>query len=269
MLRELRCRLCRRPSWERFGILPAVHLILFDIDGTLIRGAGMGRRGLERAFAEVFGVRIEDHPEVQDVVFGGFTDPIILAGMARALGIEANTFRNRRDAFEDAYYRHLQVTVAETVEKQLCPAIADLVPRLARHPLLVLGLLTGNLERGARIKLDPFGLNAYFPFGGFGSDHEDRATLARHALERARARCGYHIQPEHVLVIGDTEYDIAAGRQNEFLAAGVATGFGTRESMTAAGAHAIFETLSPEHGFETWLRERWDLDGVVLEPEAR
>ena len=248
---------------------PAVHLILFDIDGTLIRGAGMGRRGLERAFAEVFGVRIEDHPEVRDVVFGGFTDPIILAAMARALGIDSETFQARWEAFEDAYYRHLQVTVAQTAEKQLCPGIADLIPRLARHPLLVLGLLTGNLERGARIKLEPFGLNAYFPFGGFGSDHEDRTTLAVHALERARTRCGYPILPEHVLVIGDTEHDISAGRRNDFLAAGVATGFGSHESMIAAGAHAIFDTLAPEHGFEDWLRKRWDLDGVVLEPEAR
>jgi len=211
-----------------------VHLILFDVDGTLIRGVGMGRRALERAFAEVFEARVEDYPDVRNVAFGGFTDPIILAGMSRALGIEPEVFQGRRDLFESAYYRHLRVTVAEAMDKQLCPGIGELLPRLAQNPRIVLGLLTGNLERGARIKLEPFGLNAYFAFGGFGSDHEDRANLAVRALERAEAHCGAPIRPEHVLVIGDTEHDVAAGRRNAFLTAGVVTGFGSRESMTAA-----------------------------------
>jgi len=245
-----------------------VHLILFDIDGTLIRGAGMGRRGLERAFAEVFELRMEDYPEVRNVAFGGFTDPKILADMARAFGIEPHRFQAHKTQFEEAYYRHLRVTVAQTADKQLCHGIEELIPRLARNPVVSLGLLTGNLERGARIKLDPFGLNSYFPFGGFGSDHEDRAALAARALEIARVRSGHPIGPEDVLVIGDTEHDIAAGLKNEFLAVGVTTGFGSRESMVAAGAHAIFETLAPEHGFETWLRDRWNLDAVLLEPEA-
>jgi phosphoglycolate phosphatase len=246
-----------------------VHLILFDVDGTLIRGAGMGRRALERAFAEVFDLRVEDYPGVRNVPFAGFTDPTILAGMAGTLGVEPETFQAHRTEFEDAYFRHLRVTVAQTSDKQLCPGVAELVPRLARHPALLLGLLTGNLERGARIKLDPFGLNSYFPFGAFGSDHEDRAALAVRALELASARCRDAISPERVLVVGDTEHDIQAGRRNEFLTAGVTTGFGSREAMEAAGAHAIFETLAPEHGFETWLRERWDLDEAVLEPETR
>jgi phosphoglycolate phosphatase len=246
-----------------------VHLILFDIDGTLIRGAGMGRRGLERAFAEVFDLRVDDYPDVRNVEFAGYTDPKILADMARAFGIETQRFQAHRTEFEEAYYRHLRVTVAQTADKQLCPGVAQLVPRLARNASILLGLLTGNLERGARIKLDPFGLNSYFGFGGFGSDHEDRAALAFRALELGRARSGQFIPPEHVLVIGDTEYDISCGRKNGFLTVGVMTGFGTRESMVAEGAHAIFETLAPEHGFETWLRERWDLDLALLEPEAR
>ncbi|HYV50378.1 MAG TPA: HAD family hydrolase [Dongiaceae bacterium] len=245
-----------------------MHLILFDIDGTLIRGAGMGRRGLERAFAEVFDLRVEDYPEVRNVAFGGFTDPKILADMARALGVEAHRFQAHRTEFEEAYYRHLRVTVAQTADKQLCHGIEELVPRLARNPALLLGLLTGNLERGARIKLDPFGLNSYFPFGGFGSDHEDRAALAVRALDIARGRSGHLIPPERVLVIGDTEHDIAAGRKNGFVAVGVTTGFGSHESMVTAGAHAVFETLAPEHGFETWLRERWDLNEAVLESET-
>jgi phosphoglycolate phosphatase-like HAD superfamily hydrolase len=71
-----------------------------------------------------------------------------------------------------------------------------------------------------------------------------------------------------VLVVGDTEYDVLAGKRNGFLAAGVVTGFGSRESMEAAGADAIFETLAPEHGFETWLADRWRLEGTVMSEET-
>jgi len=266
-LQSLQVRGNERPRANPSRYTPPVHLILFDIDGTLIRGAGMGRRALERAFGEVFDVRVDEYPEVQNVAFGGFTDPRILADMSRALGIETHRFQAHRSQFEESYFRHLRVTVAQTSDKKLCPGIGELVPRLSRNPALLLGLLTGNLERGARIKLDPFGLNSYFAFGGFGSDHEDRPTLAARAFELARARSGHDILPEHVLVIGDTEHDIACGRQNDFVTVGVTTGFGSRESMASAGAHAIFETLAPEHGFETWLRERWNLE-AVMESEA-
>ena len=247
---------------ELTGYTSPMHLILFDIDGTLIRGHGLGRRALERAFGEVFGIRIDEHPGIGNVSFAGRTDPTILEAMARVLRIPETAFRARHSEFEGAYCRHLRVTVAESTEKEPCPGVPELLSRLHRHPRLALGLLTGNIEKGARIKLDPFGLNAYFPFGGFGSDHEDRSVLAARALEIARARTGAPIHPGSVLVVGDTEHDVAAAKVNGFLAAGVVTGFGSRESMASAGADAIFEDLSPAHGFEAWLRERWDLDAV-------
>ena len=242
-----------------------MHLVLFDIDGTLIRGHGMGRKALERAFAEVFRIRVEEHPELRSVPFAGRTDPTIQAGMAAVLRIPDTVFRAKRSDFEAAYCRHLRVTVAESSDKEPCPGVLDLLPRFHRHPDVLLGLLTGNIEKGARIKLDPFGLNAYFPFGGFGSDHEDRAVLAVKAWEIGRTRAKKPIAPEHVLVVGDTEHDVTAGKQNGFLTAGVTTGFGTREALTAVGVDAVFEDLSPAHGFLVWLRERWDLDGVVME----
>jgi phosphoglycolate phosphatase-like HAD superfamily hydrolase len=95
-------------------------------------------------------------------------------------------FRARLSDFEAAYCRHLRVTVAASPDKEPCPGILELLPRLHRHPAVLLGLLTGNIEKGARLKLDPFGLNAYFPFGGFGSDHVDRAVMAARAWEIAR-----------------------------------------------------------------------------------
>jgi phosphoglycolate phosphatase-like HAD superfamily hydrolase len=246
-----------------------MHLVLFDIDGTLIRGHGLGRKALELAFAEIFGIRVEEHPELRNVPFAGQTDPTIHAGMAAVLDIPDTRFRARLSDFEVAYCRHLRVTVAASSDKEPCPGIVELLPRLHRHPVVLLGLLTGNIEKGARIKLDPFGLNAYFPFGGFGSDHEDRAVLAAKAWEIGRARAGKPIPPEHVLVVGDTEHDVMAGKRNGFLTAGVTTGFGSGEAMRRAGADAVFDDLTPAHGFEAWLRERWDLDWVaVLEGEV-
>jgi phosphoglycolate phosphatase len=238
-----------------------MHLLLFDIDGTLIRGKGMGRLAMARAFAEVFALRIGDHPEINDVPFAGSTDPVILTDMARALKLPSGLLDARRGDLEAAYYRHLRITVADSVEKTPCPGVVDLLPRLAADPGLTLALLTGNFEPGARIKLEPFDLNRYFAFGGFGGDGDGRAALAAHALARARERTGLDIPPGSVVLIGDTVEDVTAGRVNGFLTAAVATGWAPPEALRIAGANAVFADLTPAHGFERWLTERRRLAG--------
>lgn len=236
-----------------------MHLILFDIDGTLIRGRGFGRRALERAFRDLFGVNAEDNPVLKSVPFAGNSDPRIIAEMARVLGIASEALRPRLAEFETAYLAHLRVTVAESDTKEPCPGVPEMLEILHSHPRLLLGLLTGNVERGARIKLEPFGFNRYFPFGGFGSDADDRAVMAKVARERAEARAGRRFAPRDVLVIGDTASDIAAGRAHDFLTVGVATGSTSAEALRDAGATAVFEDLSAARGFEGWLMERWNL----------
>jgi phosphoglycolate phosphatase-like HAD superfamily hydrolase len=236
-----------------------MHLILFDIDGTLIRGRGFGRRALERAFRDLFGVDAEDNPVLKSVPFAGNSDPRIIAAMARALGIAPDVLRPRLGEFEAAYLEHLRITVAESDTKEPCPGVPEVLESLRADPRLMLGLLTGNVERGARIKLEPFGFNRYFPFGGFGSDDDDRAVMARHARERAEARARVRFVPRDVLVIGDTASDVGAGRANEFLTVGVATGSTTMDSLRDAGATAVFADLSAANGFENWLLERWNL----------
>jgi phosphoglycolate phosphatase len=236
-----------------------MHLILFDVDGTLIKGHGMGRIALERAFAEIHGVPAEDNPVVRTVLFAGNSDPYILADMARVLEVAADAFHARAAELEEAYVRHLRQTVAQAENLAPCPGVAELLPRLDAHPVLALGLLTGNIEAGARVKLERFGMNRYFPFGGFGGDGRDRAEMARAARERAERATGCAFAPEDVLVVGDTVYDITAGRDNGFLTAGVGTGPVSLEAMQAAGATKVFEDLTPRHGFEAWLGNRWDL----------
>jgi len=236
-----------------------MHLILFDVDGTLIKGHGMGRIALERAFAEVHGVPAEDNPAVRTVLFAGNSDPYILADMARVLEVAAAAFNERADELEAAYVRHLRRTVVQAETLAPCPGVAELLPRLAAHPLIALGLLTGNIEAGARVKLDRFDLNRFFPFGGFGGDGRDRPEMARAAVTRAEQAAGCRFAPEDVLVVGDTIYDVAAGRENGYLTAGVGTGPVSLEAMRAAGATKVFEDLTPRHGFEEWLRHRWNL----------
>jgi len=236
-----------------------MHLVLFDIDGTLVGGQGMGRLALERAFAETFGRNLEDFPRVREVHFAGSTDRVIHEEMARALEIPAADFERRREELDRSFYRHLQVTVAESEGKTPCPGVLELLPRLAADRRLVLALVTGNLEQGARIKLEPFGLNRYFAFGGFGSDATDRADLARLARERAEATTGTKIAPPDVALVGDTVSDMQAARANRYLAAGVTTGWATAEDLKRAGADAVFTDLTPAGGFEAWLAGAWNL----------
>lgn len=237
-----------------------MHLILFDIDGTLIRGRGFGRRALERAFRDLFGVDAEDNPVLKSVPFAGNSDPRIIAAMARVLGIAPDALKPRLGEFETAYLKHLRVTVAESDTKAPCSGVPEILESLHADPRFVLGLLTGNVERGARIKLEPFGFNRYFPFGGFGSDDDERSIMARHALLRAEARARVRFAPRDVLVIGDTAADVAAGRANDFLTVGVATGSTTLDGLRDAGATAVFADLSAAHGFESWLLNRWNLE---------
>ncbi len=242
-----------------------MHLILFDVDGTLIKGQGLGRMALERAFAEVHRVDAVDHPAVRTVHFAGNSDPFILADMARVLGVADADHRSRLAELEAAYIRHLRRTVAGSTAKAVCPGVPDLLERLSAHPRLALGLLTGNMEAGARVKLDAFDLNRFFPFGGFGGDGDTRAEMALKARERAEAWTGGGLfAPADVLVVGDTVHDVAAGRENGFLTAAVATGWAPAEALRDAGPDALFPDLTPAHGFLDWLDARWNLS---VEPD--
>jgi phosphoglycolate phosphatase-like HAD superfamily hydrolase len=236
-----------------------MRLVLFDIDGTLMRGAGIGTTALKRAFSEVFEINAVNDPRLDDVFIAGSTDPVILRHMAEALELDPARFTDALPGLTETYFRHLRDTVAESETKRTLPGVPELVERLHGHPRVTLALLTGNMERAARIKLEPFDLNRYFAFGGFGGDGPDRTAQALHALRIAESLNGGAYAAKHVIVIGDTVNDVIAARAHGFLAAGVATGFGRTEDMEREGADAVFETLAPEHGFPAWLDARWDL----------
>lgn len=216
------------------------RILLFDIDGTLIRSGGAGARALERAVSEAFAIG--------DVrarfSFAGGTDPAIFRRLLSEHGIEpsedalARTFAVYLDILREEIERAPSYRVIDGIEDAL-----EALAAFASEPIAV-GLGTGNVEQGARIKLARGGLNRHFPFGGFGSDAEDRAELLRAGAARGAARLGCEADECDVLVVGDTPLDVSAAHAIGARCLAVTTGGGTRDTLTDAGADHLFDTLS-------------------------
>lgn len=198
-----------------------MRLILFDIDGTLMASAGSGMRALGRAMREVTGLDLA----LLGVLPDGKTDPGIvreafaLGGLAPESWPEAE--RELLARYPDYLLEELH---SERAGLRVMPGVEALLEHLHQHPEFHLGLLTGNLERTARLKLDRVGLGHYFPIGGFGSDCHQRENLGRFALERARRHYGSDYRLERVWLVGDTERDVQAARAIGARVLAVATG---------------------------------------------
>lgn len=219
-------------------------LVLFDIDGTLVDTAGAGRRAVERAFTEVLQV---DGAKAWSagIAFAGMTDWSIFDALVAASGVAPERAAESREALVDCYVRELEAEMT-TIDprRRILPGVTTLIERLIERTDITLGLLTGNLERGARIKLEPFGLNRYFHTGGFGSDHRERAEVARIAHERLTEATSRRFAPDRVFVIGDTDQDVACAHANGFRAIAVEVGWGSRDSLLAAGPEFLFPDLT-------------------------
>lgn len=207
-----------------------VKVLLFDIDGTLIRAGGAGRKALNEAAFRLYGRK----DAATELSLAGQTD---LSNFSAA--IRASTGRRGSRAEVERLHREYLRRLPRFVRRaerlgtyRLPPGIRRLLRRLSREPDIVLGLGTGNVEKGARIKLGPSGFNGYFPFGGFGCDSHDRSRLLRKAVQRARPfAAGREME---VFVIGDTPFDVAAGRKAGFKTIAVGTGFSEWDELVKA-----------------------------------
>jgi len=211
---------------------------LFDVDGTLVKSGGAGSRSLDRAFAQIYG-----RPgAMRNVRPHGRTDfSICREAFARNLG------RHEVDRIEiervlDAYIPILEEEVARSPTYQVIPGVPTLLEELARRGD-ILGLATGNIERGARIKIGRGGLNHFFEFGGFGDDGEDRTLMVRAARERALARLSPAPPPEPVYVVGDTVRDVEAAHAAGCVAVAVATGWENEETLRESGPEFLLLSL--------------------------
>jgi len=222
------------------GILVGMdRLVLFDIDCTLIDAGGAGGRSLMVAIREVYGVG----GSLDGYTFHGRTDPAIVRDLVMMWGIEGHEVDGRLDSCLDRYAELVQTEVLETGVTVL-PGIRDLVAALTGDPGIVVGLLTGNVEAGARSKLHPTGLLSCFRLGAYGSDAERRDDLPAIAVERARALTGRTFTGKSIVVIGDTPADVSCGAHLGVKSVAVATGKHSVVELAAAGADHVFGDFS-------------------------
>jgi phosphoglycolate phosphatase len=217
-----------------------MKLLLFDIDGTLMLSGGAGRRAIDRAFFEIHGIK----NAFGDIVPDGNTDPgifhEIFANHDIRVADESQEFRN----VAARYASHLPAEIERSDQAHLMPGVGPLLEHLAAVEDIAMGLLTGNFESTARIKLDRFRLNRFFTFGAFGSDDGIRNRLVPIAVQRAEAALGREIGlGPHVVVIGDTPQDVECALVNGATAIGVAASRYSVADLNAAGAHHAMPTL--------------------------
>lgn len=195
-----------------------MKLLLFDIDGTILLTDGAGTRAINRAFEKLYGLR----DAMAGIDAAGKTDPLILSEMF-------GNGLSRRYTEDEAkeIYREYVLFLEEEILKapiDIMPGIPFLLENLSSRKDVILGIATGNIEHGARIKLKRAGLDGHFTVGGFGSDSDNREALIRVAIERAKNHTKDGRDFDKVYVIGDTPYDIIHGRAAGAVTVAVATG---------------------------------------------
>ena len=219
---------------------------LFDIDGTLLASGGAGKAALEFAFTEVFAVALREQ-----IPYSGRTDRAIARDLLRLHGVD-DTLDNWHKLLA-AYLARIPDSLTRHNGRVL-PGIASLLQELKTRPNIALGLLTGNVRAGARVKLGHYHLYDHFAFGGFGDHHFDRDDVAREALGAVHAHVGAHVRPERIWVIGDTPLDVRCARAIGAKVVAVATGLHTVEQLREAAPDLTLSDLSDPTPFLTVLQ---------------
>jgi len=216
------------------------RLLLFDIDGTVLICRGRGIRAMHRAIQQCFGRQPAEAP----VLPQGKTDSILFEEIGAAYGLRPAEIAERRRELDRTYLEALAHELSERGACQTKPGASELLAALAARSDVVLGLVSGNLERAARLKLGAVGLDHYFRDGAFGSDGRLRAELVGLALDRFAAREGQHFPPRGVWVIGDTPDDVAGGRAHGTRTLAVATGGFSRELLERCEPDAVLDSFT-------------------------
>lgn len=217
------------------------HLVLFDIDGTILHSGGAGRDAMEHALATVFGTAGDS-----SMRYDGKTDKQIVRESLLHAGISHAEIDAGMDRVISLYVATLPSRLRDPERRVgLYPGVAELIRAVHARDDSVLGLLTGNVEPGARLKLGAVGLDfEQFRINAFGSDHEIRGELPAIAHRRMQDAFGVTLGGRDVIVIGDTPADISCGRTLGARAIAVATGAYSVDELGAHEPYAVFSDLS-------------------------
>lgn len=212
--------------------------ILFDIDGTLIISGGAGAASWRMAFDELYGIPA-DIGEFTDT---GMTDPDV-GRQTFAAVLNRQPSRAEFAKLLERRLHYLYQTVADSENYRVLDGVEELLPRLLGDGYL-LGVVTGNLETAAHIKMHRAKLNRFFSFGGYGSDSTDRGELTRIALSRAALVYGGEVGPEDCLVVGDTPHDVEGAHAAGIECVGVASHNFDADQLKAGGADYVIASLT-------------------------
>ena len=219
-------------------------LLLWDIDGTLISTGRAGEFALEDSIRAVLGAR----PDLSGIEIAGRTDRTIAQQILLKYGQEPTIERVAQ--FLDGYVEALARRLPERRPfGSIYAGIVDILEKVHRRHDLAQGLVTGNMRRGARLKLQHYDVFHYFEFGAFADDDQDRNRLPPFAKARAEARYDVRFKPSSIFVIGDTPHDIACGKAIGARTIGVATGRFSAQELERSGADAVFPDFSDTGAF--------------------
>jgi len=224
-------------------------LILFDVDGTLTDSGGAGKRAFERTLEELTGIK----DGFRGVNYAGKTDIQILREALTNLSLNHDRQLSRR--FFESYPRHLKAEISKT-NGRIKPGVKQLLEKLKDCDHFFLGLLTGNVEVGARLKLESFGLNPFFPLGAFGGDEEDRNKLLPVAVRRLMEATRVQVDFSECVVVGDPPLDVECAKVHGAGSIAVATGPYSVEVLDATHADLVLPDLTGTDRIITWLRGR-------------
>lgn len=224
------------------------RLVLFDIDGTLLDCGPQVRPLFAEALVEVCGTA----GDVYGYNFAGRTDPRIVLDLLTAAGLPEEEVRAGLPRIRETYLGKLEKSLDQG-GMRLLPGVLEMLESLATRDDVVLALLTGNWEPGARTKLSRFDLNRFFPFGAFGCDGVDRSELPPVALDRAERITGRRFLPEETLIIGDSLHDVTCAQAHGIPVLAVATGRTPAQALEDAGADWVIEELPEAASRVSWL----------------
>ena len=216
------------------------RILLFDIDGTLVSTGGAGAVAWKQAFEELY----EIPADIGQYTDAGMTDPDVGAKTFEAV-LHRKPTPHELAQLVQRRLEHLPEAVEQSQGYRVLPGVPERLKQLSRagHAL---GLITGNGDGAAHIKLQRAGLNRWFTYGAYASAGVDRPEIVRQAVRRGEAMLGCDVPNTEIYVIGDTPLDIQAAHAVDCTAIAVATGKYNRAALEEAGADHVLETLEEE-----------------------